>query len=135
VQTQPGIVAADPTLLPLGSIIRVTGAGRYSGNYVVTDLGVAIKGRRLDIFISNLAEARRFGRKQVRVELVKAGDNVKFQPETANTIPKSTLAPAQKKDAAAIPSNKVPADKPAVIEGRKVQAQERAKEAAEEAKR
>src|ERR1700722_16028497 len=33
VQTQLGIVAADRKILPLGSIIRVTDAGRYSGFY------------------------------------------------------------------------------------------------------
>jgi 3D (Asp-Asp-Asp) domain-containing protein len=126
VQTQPGVVAADPHILPLGSIIRVTDAGRYSGQYVVTDLGVAIVGRRIDIFVAEPAEARAFGKKQVQVEIVKTGDNVKFKPETTNTIPKASLAPAEKKDAAAIPSNKVPADKPAVEEGRAVNAQEKA---------
>jgi 3D (Asp-Asp-Asp) domain-containing protein len=30
-QTRPGIVAADPAVLPLGSRIRVDGAGPYSG--------------------------------------------------------------------------------------------------------
>jgi 3D (Asp-Asp-Asp) domain-containing protein len=118
VETQPGIVAADRRILPLGSTIRVTGAGEYSGLYVVTDVGIAIVGRRIDIFITDLQKARRFGRKRVQVELIKPGDDVKFQPETANKIPKSALAPAQKPDAAAIPGNKVPADKPAVEQGR-----------------
>jgi 3D (Asp-Asp-Asp) domain-containing protein len=136
VQTQPGIVAADPRLLPLGSVIRVTDAGKYSGNYVVTDLGIAIKGARIDVYVMDPREARLFGRKRVTVELVKAGDNVKFQPETSHTIPKSALAPAQKEDAKTIPSNTVPADKPAVIEGRKEAAKEKAAEPKqEEAKR
>src|SRR6185312_11055811 len=34
--THEGIVAADPIVLPLGSLIRVTGAGPYSGIYTVT---------------------------------------------------------------------------------------------------
>jgi rare lipoprotein A len=37
--THDGIVAADPAVLPLGSVIRVSGAGPYSGTYVVTDTG------------------------------------------------------------------------------------------------
>jgi len=134
IETQPGIVAADPKILPLGSTIRVSEAGPYSGLYVVTDVGTAIVGRRIDIFIAELADARAFGRKDVQVELVTPGDNVKFKPETTNQIPKSALAPAQKEDAAAIPSNKVPADKPAVQEGRAVKAQEKAQEKAVEAK-
>ena len=128
VQTQPGIVAADPRILPLGSTIRVSNAGAYSGLYVVTDVGIAIVGRRIDIFVTELPVARAFGRKRVKVELVTPGDNVKFKPETTTEIPKSALAPAQKKEAAAIPSSKVPADKPAVQEGRAVQAQEKTPE-------
>jgi 3D (Asp-Asp-Asp) domain-containing protein len=135
VQTQPGIVAADPKILPLGSTIRVTEAGPYSGLYVVTDVGTAIVGRRIDIFIAELADARAFGRQEVKVELVTPGDNVKFKPETTNEIPKTALAPAQKDDAAVIPSDKVPADKSAVQQGRAIKAQEKAQEKAEEARR
>jgi len=134
VQTQPGIVAADKRLLPLGSTIRVTDAGKYSGLYVVTDVGTAIVGHRIDIFVTDLEEARAFGKKEVQVELLKVGDNVKFKPETTNLIPKSSLAPAQKKDAAVIPSSKVPADKPAVQKGRVVHAKEKAVEKAQESK-
>jgi 3D (Asp-Asp-Asp) domain-containing protein len=128
VETQPGIVAADRRILPLGSTIRVTEAGKYSGLYVVTDLGTAIIGNRIDIYVAELEDAKTFGRKEVMVELLKPGDNVKFQPETTNKIPKSALAPAEKKDAVAIPSSKVPADKPAVQQGRAVKAQEKAEE-------
>ncbi len=132
IQTQPGIVAADPKILPLGSTIKVTDAGPYSGLYVVTDVGTAIIGSRIDIFIAELADARAFGKKEVQVELLKPGDNIKFKPETTNEIPKSALAPAQKEDAAAIPGKKVPADKPAVEQGRATKAKEKAQEKAAE---
>jgi 3D (Asp-Asp-Asp) domain-containing protein len=128
VETQPGIVAADRRVLPLGSTIRVTEAGNYSGLYVVTDLGAAIVGNRIGIYIAEFKDAKAFGRKNVMVELLAPGDNVKFQPETTTEIPKSALAPAEKKDAAAIPSKKVPADKPAVQQGRAVNAQRKAEE-------
>ena len=123
VETQPGIVAADPTILPLGSSIRVTEAGKYSGVYVVTDVGTAIVGRRIDIYVMDPAAAKAFGRKDVQVELLREGDNVKFKPETTTVIRKSALAPAEKKDAAAIPSTKVPASKTAVKKGRAVKAE------------
>jgi hypothetical protein len=42
-QTRRGIVAADPKILPIGTRIRVQDAGRYSGEYTVTDTGPAIK--------------------------------------------------------------------------------------------
>jgi 3D (Asp-Asp-Asp) domain-containing protein len=68
--TREGICAADPAILPLGSRIRVHEAGKYSGEYVVTDTGRTIKGREIDIYLANDAEAKRFGRKKVRVEVL-----------------------------------------------------------------
>jgi 3D (Asp-Asp-Asp) domain-containing protein len=73
-QTHVGIVAADPRVLPLGTRIRVTGAGRYSGVYVVTDTGSRIDGREIDIFMPNRAEAKRFGEKMVEVHVLKWGN-------------------------------------------------------------
>ena len=71
--TRPGVVAADPRVLPLGSRIRVTGAGQYSGTYTVADTGSAIGGHRIDVYIPSHAEARRFGRRSVHVEVVQRG--------------------------------------------------------------
>lgn len=64
--TKRGIVAADPRILPLGTRINL-GAGSYSGSYIVADTGGAIKGRKLDIWVANCSEARRFGRRTVTV--------------------------------------------------------------------
>lgn len=61
-----GIVAADPRVLPLGTRISLN-AGAYTGSYVVADTGGAIKGKKLDIWVSNCSEARRFGRRTVMV--------------------------------------------------------------------
>jgi 3D (Asp-Asp-Asp) domain-containing protein len=69
-QTRRGIVAADPKVLPIGSRIRVQDAGRYSGIYTVADTGSAINGHEIDIFIPSLAEAKRFGRRKVRVQIL-----------------------------------------------------------------
>jgi len=82
-----GTVAADPTVLPMGSRIRVAGAGSYSGIYVVTDTGAKVKGRHLDIYLSNNAEAKRFGRKKVTVRVLSYGDNKKNGREVT---PKNT---------------------------------------------
>src|SRR6266581_1312704 len=46
-----GTVAADPNVLPLGSKIRVSGAGAYSGQYTVIDSGGRVKGNVIDIFM------------------------------------------------------------------------------------
>lgn len=63
-----GIIAADPRVLRLGSKIFVNGGG-YSGNYLVSDTGGKIKGKRLDIWMASCAEARRFGRRTVTVHV------------------------------------------------------------------
>jgi 3D (Asp-Asp-Asp) domain-containing protein len=59
-----GIIAADPRVLRLGSRVNL-GGGAYSGQYLVSDTGGKIKGRRIDIWVPNCAEARRFGRRTV----------------------------------------------------------------------
>jgi 3D (Asp-Asp-Asp) domain-containing protein len=64
-----GIIAADPRVLRLGSKILL-GAGSYSGQYLVSDTGGGVKGRRLDIWVPNCSEARRFGRRTVTVSIV-----------------------------------------------------------------
>ncbi|MFM7050512.1 MAG: 3D domain-containing protein [Planctomycetota bacterium] len=54
------LVAADPKLLPLGSLVSVPG---YDGGAVVPvlDVGGAIKGERLDVLFPTHEEARRWG--------------------------------------------------------------------------
>jgi 3D (Asp-Asp-Asp) domain-containing protein len=71
VDAQPGIVAADPRVLPAGTIIDVN-AGRspYTRRYIVSDTGAAVKGKIIDIFIADCRAAKRFGRRSVRVAIV-----------------------------------------------------------------
>jgi rare lipoprotein A len=69
-----GTVAADPAVLPLGTRIRVTGAGGYAGEYTVTDTGALVKGRHIDIFMPTLAEAKKFGKRRVRVQIRQRGE-------------------------------------------------------------
>ena len=69
-KAREGICAADPNVLPLGSRIRVHEAGAYDGEYLVSDTGRTIKGHEIDIYLADDAEAKRFGRKKVRVEVL-----------------------------------------------------------------
>jgi 3D (Asp-Asp-Asp) domain-containing protein len=64
-----GIIAADPRVLRLGSRV-VLNAGGYTGQYIVSDTGGAVKGRRIDIWVPSCSEARRFGRRNVTVSLL-----------------------------------------------------------------
>lgn len=99
-ETHKGIVAADPSILPLGSLIRVTGAGAYSGIYTVTDTGEKVQGRHIDIYMPSGKEATRFGRRMVYVRIILRGDNSRDHKEISLAEP---MRPAQQ--AAAAPAN------------------------------
>jgi len=71
--TREGTCAADPAVLPLGTRIRVRGAGHRSGVYVVKDSGRKVVGRAIDLYIADDAEAKRFGRREVSVEVLHWG--------------------------------------------------------------
>ena len=64
-----GIIAADPRVLRLGSRVNL-GAGAYSGDYLVSDTGSRVKGRKIDIWMPSCSEARRFGRRSVSISAV-----------------------------------------------------------------
>ena len=70
VRTRPGTLAADPRVLPLGTVVQVN-AGKYSGVYTVHDTGGAIKGNRVDVWLPTYKEARRFGRRAVKLVVLK----------------------------------------------------------------
>ena len=71
--TRRGTIAADPRILPFGTRVYITGAGSYDGEYLVTDAGTAIKGNKIDVWVPTLKEARRFGRKNVKLTVLSYG--------------------------------------------------------------
>src|SRR5690606_6605064 len=64
-----GIVAVDPRVIPLGSVLWIEGYG-YA---LAADIGGAIKGNRLDVFFPDTQKALEFGRRECRVRLVQEG--------------------------------------------------------------
>jgi 3D (Asp-Asp-Asp) domain-containing protein len=67
-----GTIAADPKVLPFGTRVHLD-AGEYSGEYVVTDAGTAIKGRKIDIWLPTYSAACRFGRRNVKLTVLSYG--------------------------------------------------------------
>lgn len=67
-----GLIAADPSVLPLGTRVRVE-AGPWSGEYLVADTGGAVKGRRIDIWTPTTREALQFGRRPVKLTVLELG--------------------------------------------------------------
>jgi 3D (Asp-Asp-Asp) domain-containing protein len=74
VAVRRGIAAADPGVLPAGSVVSLsTGIGDFDGVYTVMDTGPLVKGRRLDLYVWSCHEALAFGRKSVQVEVLRLG--------------------------------------------------------------
>jgi len=66
---QAGMIAADPRVLPLGTVVHLQ-AGRYTGTYTVTDTGGRIKGRIIDVYVPSYREALQFGRRPVKIKVL-----------------------------------------------------------------
>ena len=79
--SHPGTVAADRTVLPLNSRIRIYGAGRYSGDYTVEDTGGKVDGHHIDVYMPSQTEAKKFGRQRVKVVVLKYGDDSVSPPD------------------------------------------------------
>ena len=68
------VIAVDPTVIPLGSIVRVDLADGQSFEAIAGDVGGAIKGARIDVLVASKTEAYRLGRQQVSVEIISEGE-------------------------------------------------------------
>jgi 3D (Asp-Asp-Asp) domain-containing protein len=74
VPTREGMAAGDPAVLPLGSVVRVSHPdGSTVGLFVVMDTGGAVRGNTIDLWMASCAEARAWGRRAVRVEVLRLG--------------------------------------------------------------
>ena len=78
--SHPGTVAADRSVLPLNSRIRIY-AGKYSGEYTVEDTGNRVDGHHIDLYMPSRAEAKKFGRQRVKVVVLRYGDDEPGSPD------------------------------------------------------
>lgn len=93
-KVRTGIAAADPDILPIGSIIRLRGTGGRpaprEGVYTILDTGGKIQGRRIDLHIPSCAEAVRFGRRSMVAEVLRHG----WTPDPAKAPPPKPERPS-----------------------------------------
>jgi len=76
VAVQTGIAAADPELLPIGSIVQIDELPpKYNGIYTVLDTGPSVQGRIVDVYMWSCYEALEFGRKPIRLTVLRLGWN------------------------------------------------------------
>jgi 3D (Asp-Asp-Asp) domain-containing protein len=55
-------------VLPIGTVVRIHA---HRGLYTVLDTGSGLKGREIDIYMPSCRKAHAFGRRTVRVEIVR----------------------------------------------------------------
>jgi 3D (Asp-Asp-Asp) domain-containing protein len=103
VPVQSGIVAADPEILPLGTVVEIEQLPqKFNGIYTVMDTGPEIKGREVDVYMWSCNEALQFGRRPIRLTVLRLGWNPKAtspsfferlfkRPEPDSTLPSRPL--------------------------------------------
>jgi 3D (Asp-Asp-Asp) domain-containing protein len=74
VNVRTGIAAADPDILPVGSVIQVDKLGeRYNGIYTIMDTGPKVQGRHIDVYMWSCNEALELGRRSMQVTVLRLG--------------------------------------------------------------
>jgi len=74
VNVRAGIAAADPDVLPIGSVIQVAGVPeKHRGIYTVLDTGPAVQGREVDLYMWSCHEALDFGRRRIELTVLRLG--------------------------------------------------------------
>ncbi|HEX2080436.1 MAG TPA: 3D domain-containing protein [Longimicrobium sp.] len=74
VRVRDGMAAGDPSVLPLGSVVRVTHPdGRLIGIFVIMDTGGAVRGNKIDLWFDSCREATDWGIRPVIAEVLDIG--------------------------------------------------------------
>jgi len=83
-----GVAAADPDLLPVGSVIQLdTSEPLYSGVYTIMDTGPAVQGREIDVYMWSCHEALKFGRRAAQLVVLRLGWNPRASsPHVADSL-------------------------------------------------
>jgi 3D (Asp-Asp-Asp) domain-containing protein len=74
VRVRDGMAAGDPSVLPLGSVVRVSHPdGRLIGIFVIMDTGGAVRGNKIDLWFDSCREASDWGTRRVVAEVLDIG--------------------------------------------------------------
>jgi 3D (Asp-Asp-Asp) domain-containing protein len=126
VNVRKGIAAADPDLLPVGSVIQIERLpDQYNGVYTIMDTGPKVHGRHIDIYMWNCNEALQLGRRPMQLTVLRLGWNPKasapslidrlFRQREANLPPPPPWPPKPAEETPADASK--PADVPVPTKG------------------
>jgi len=87
VTVRSGVVAADESLLPVGSVVQADfDMPEYNGVYTVMDTGPEVQGREVDVYMWSCFEALRFGRQDVHIVVLRLGWNPKDTTPLIETL-------------------------------------------------
>src|SRR6266487_1511148 len=76
VAVQAGVAAADPEMLPVGSVVEIDSLPqKYNGVYTILDTGPAVQGRHIDLYMWSCNEALVFGRRPIHLSVLRMGWN------------------------------------------------------------
>lgn len=74
VRVRDGMAAGDPSVLPLGSVVRVSHPdGRLIGIFVIMDTGGAVRGNKIDLWFDSCRDASAWGTRRVVAEVLDIG--------------------------------------------------------------
>jgi 3D (Asp-Asp-Asp) domain-containing protein len=109
VNVRTGIAAADPDLLPVGSVVQVYRLGeRYNGIYTIMDTGPAVQGRHIDVYMWSCNEALQFGRRPIEINVLRLGWNPKAStPTLVDRLFRQREAAIQLEPAGTLPSRPI----------------------------
>lgn len=64
------IIATDTSVIPMYSIVKIEG---FSEKFIVLDTGGYIKGNKIDVLVKSESEAVKFGRKNLKLDIIRYG--------------------------------------------------------------
>jgi 3D (Asp-Asp-Asp) domain-containing protein len=70
-KTRWGVVAVDPKVIPIGSAVRIEGYDDII--FIAEDVGGAIKGESLDIWLPDAAAAKAYGTQYRKITILREG--------------------------------------------------------------
>ena len=87
VAARSGVAAADPAILPVGSVIQADfESNQYDGVYTIMDTGPEVKGNEIDVYMWSCFDALRFGRQDVHLVVLRLGWNPKDTAPLMETL-------------------------------------------------
>jgi 3D (Asp-Asp-Asp) domain-containing protein len=87
VAVRSGIAAADPEILPVGSVIQADfESNQHDGLYTVMDTGPEVQGNEIDVYMWSCFDALRFGRQDVHLVVLRLGWNPKDTTPLMDTL-------------------------------------------------